>query len=144
MQSYESSSSSYISLAQFISQSREKLGLSQFGLAKKSNIDISVIEFIENGQDLFLDTTTRQKLAKALKLNPSDIKKFEKSFNLNITSSEDSISSLKQLILQGQQNLLCPNCSSPLTVRIAKFYDLEDNLVLHPKASCSRCPFQIK
>ena len=36
-------------------------------LIKKSNIDISVIELIENGQDLFLDTPTRQKLAKALK-----------------------------------------------------------------------------
>ena len=30
-----------------------------------------------------------------------------------------------------------------LITRIAKLYDLEDNLVLHPKARCSKCPFQL-
>ena len=39
---------------------------------------------------------------------------------------------------------LCPLCNSELTCRIAQMYDLEDNLQLHPKAHCTKCPFQIR
>ena len=54
---------------------------------------------------------------------------------------------LKALILENENNkgfvLLCPVCGSKLITRIAKLYDLEDNLMLHPKARCTKCPFQI-
>ena len=35
-------------------------------------------KYIEAGKDLFLPATIRQKLAKCLKLNPNDIKKYER------------------------------------------------------------------
>ena len=40
-------------------------------------------------------------------------------------------------------SISCPLCGEKLITRIAKLYDLEDNLVLHPKARCSKCPFQL-
>lgn len=131
------------SLAQFVSQTREKLGLSQSGLAKKSSLSLELIEDIEAGQELFLPTTLRQKLAKGLKLNTSDIKLFEKQFDDGLPS-EDVIEMLKISILEGEKSLKCPQCQEDLICHVEKMYDLEDNLVRHPKARCSKCPFQIK
>ena len=60
------------SLAQFVSELREKIGLSQTGLAKKSALPLKTIEDIESGQELFLASTIRQKLANALKIKPAE------------------------------------------------------------------------
>jgi transcriptional regulator with XRE-family HTH domain len=131
------------SLAEFVSQTREKLGLSQSGLAKKSNLPIEVIEAIESAQELFLPTTIRQKLAKGLKLNTRDVKLYEKHIDDNVAPQE-LIEVLKISILDGEKDLKCPECSSDLICHVEKMYDLEDNLIKHPKARCSKCPFQIK
>lgn len=132
-----------ISLSQFILDTREKIGLSQSGLAKRSNLPLGVIEDIESGKELFLSSTYRQKLAKGLKLNPSEIKPYEKFLSSEFDKDEEYIREIKQRILNGEEGLICPICSSPLSTRIARMYDLEDNLVLHPKAKCIKCPFQI-
>ena len=58
--------------------------------------------------------------------------------------SDDIIADIKQRILNGEDEIYCPMCGSLLVTRIAKMYDLEDNLMLHPKAHCSKCVFQIK
>lgn len=129
-------------LARFLQERRELVGLSVTGLANKCNLDAELIEEIECGKELFLPVTIRQNLAKGLKCNPEDIKKYEKDFNNDFVSIE-IIESLKELILKGAGGLKCPKCSAPLVVRISKMYDLEDNLVLHPKAHCSKCVFQI-
>ncbi len=131
------------SLAQFIQEKREQLGMSAIGLAKKSYVQIDVIEKIEAGQELFLPTTIRQNLAKALKCSINEIKELEINFDINY-ADKNSIDNIKNKILSGEKNLLCPKCNSPLITRIAKMYDLEDNLMLHPKARCSKCVFQIK
>lgn len=131
------------SLAQFVQEKRDKLGMSTIGLSKKCHIDLDVIEKIEAGQELFLPTTIRQNLAKGLKCSLSEIKELEKDFEKNYID-ENIIDTLKQKILMGNKDLLCPKCNSPLITRIAKMYDLEDNLMLHPKARCSKCVFQIK
>ena len=65
-----------ISLAQFVSNSREKLGFSKSGLAKLCNLTEETIESIELGQELFLSSTVRQKLAKGLKLNRKPVMSF--------------------------------------------------------------------
>lgn len=132
-----------ISLAQFVQQKREKLGLSASGLAKKCHLDLTLIEQIEAGQELFLPTTVRQSLAKGLKCSLDEIKELEKDFE-NRFVEEEIIEDLKQRILNGEKDLTCPKCASSLVTRIAKMYDLEDNLMLHPKARCSKCVFQIK
>lgn len=131
------------SLAQFVSETREKMGLSQTGLAKKSSLPIKTIEDIEAGQELFLASTIRQKLAKGLKLNNRDIKIFEKQFDDDIPG-ELTLEELKNEITQGATTLKCPQCSNELICHIEKMFDLKDNLILHPKARCSKCPFQVK
>ncbi len=129
-------------LAQFIQQKRDDLGLSPKGLAMAANLPLETIEDIESGKDLFLPVTVRQNLAKVLKCAPEEIKKLEKDFQLNVVS-EQVIESLKELILNGSGGLKCPQCGAPLVTRIQKLYDLEDNLMLHPKAHCTKCSFQI-
>ena len=129
-------------LARFIQTKREELGLTQAGLAIAANIPVETIEEVEDGRELFLPVTIRQAIAKVLKCEPSEIKRLEKDIASNIVSPE-IIESLKQLILNGAGGLKCPRCGAPLDTRITRMYDLEDNLVLHPKAHCTKCPFQI-
>lgn len=129
-------------LAKFIFEKREQLGLTQKGLSVASNIPINEIEEIEEGKTLFLSVTRRQSLAKVLKCEPDEIKVLEKDVADSVLSDE-IIDSLKELILNGAGGLKCPKCGAPLVTRIAKMYDLEDNLILHPKAHCTKCPFQI-
>lgn len=130
-------------LAQFVQQTREELGLNAKGLAKKCNLDLALIERIEAGEELFLPTTVRQNLAKGLKCSLDDLKELEKEFDSNFIS-EVVILNLKEQILGGEKGLICPRCRSILITKIEKMYDLEDNLVLHPKARCAKCVFQIK
>ncbi len=129
-------------LAKFIYFKREELGLTQKGLALAANVPLTEIEEIEEGRVLFLSVTVRQAIAKVLKCEPAEIKALEKDISDNIISQE-IIDSLKELILNGASGLKCPKCGAPLETKISKMYDLEDNLVLHPKAHCTKCPFQI-
>ena len=129
-------------LARFIQSKREDLGLTQKGLSIAANVPLDIIEEVEDGKSLFLSVTVRQALAKVLKCEPSEIKHLEKDIAGDIVSPE-IIESLKKLILNGAGGLKCPKCGAPLDTRIARMYDLEDNLVLHPKAHCTKCPFQI-
>lgn len=131
------------SLAQFVQEKREKLGLTTSGFAKKCHLDLTFVEQIEAGQELFLPVTLRQILAKGLRCDPNEIKELEKSFDTEFIS-EEIINTLKDAILSGKKELTCPKCGSLLVTRIAKMYDLEDQLMLHPKGRCSKCVFQIK
>ena len=130
-------------LARFIQKKRKELDMTQKGLAIAANIPLEIVEEVEDGKALFLSVTVRQALAKVLRCEPSEIKKLEKDeIGVNEVSFE-VIESLKELILKGAGGLKCPKCGAPLDTRIAKMYDLEDNLILHPKAHCTKCPFQI-
>ena len=131
------------SLADFIRDKREKAGYSIYGLAERAAITIEALEDIESGKELFLSVTTRQKLARVLKCSPTDIKKYEREYEFEIVS-EEKIDEIKTMILNRQTNLKCPLCGEPLVTRIARMHDLEDNLVLQPKAHCVKCVFQIK
>ncbi len=136
----------YSSLAQFVVFKREEMGLSQEELSEKSSLTLEQIQSIEQGMDLFLSSTIRQKLAKGLKVDNKEIKQYEikTDFTLSKASQMDSI---REAILLNSQNpnfiIECPICGEKLITRIAKLYDLEDNLVLRPKARCSKCPFQL-
>lgn len=136
----------YSSLAQFVVSKREELGLSQEDLSDKSSLTLEQIQSIEQGLDLFLPSTIRQKLAKGLKVDNKEIKTYEvkTDFTLSKNSQMDAI---REAILLNSQNpnfvIDCPVCGEKLITRIAKLYDLEDNLILRPKARCSKCPFQL-
>lgn len=134
------------SLSEYVRETREKAGFSVQGLAKKSGLTIEQIEDIEAGKDLFLPATVRQKLAKGLKINPSDIKEYERILLVSYDAVTDKyVKSVKKAILDGEtENLRCPICSSKLITKVVRLLDLENNIALHPKAQCSKCSFQIK
>lgn len=133
------------SLAQFVSEQREKLGITQQALAKKSGLDLNTVLDIEAAKDLFLSSTVRQKLAKGLKLNPSDIIQYERTMNIGYKYDEELENKIRQKILNNtHEELHCPVCGAVLQTRIVKMFDIEDNMVLHAKANCTKCPFQIK
>ena len=133
------------SLSEYIRETREKAGFSVQGLAKKSGLTIEQIEDIEAGKDLFLPATIRQKLAKGLKLNPADIKKYERIIlDIYDSVSAEYLQDIKTAILEGNtENLRCPVCGSKLNTRIMRLIDLDNNVALHPKAQCSKCSFQV-
>ena len=131
------------SLAEFVHKKRENAGLSIIGLANKTNIKLEILEDIEAGKELFLSVPQRQQLARVLKCAPDELKKYERSFEFQ-EISDDVIMNIKNQILNHKTDLRCPMCGEPLITRIAKMYDLDDNLVLEPKAHCVKCVFQIK
>lgn len=131
------------SLSEFIQRKRENIGLSLTGLANKTNIKLEVLEDIESGKELFLSVTQRQQIARVLKISPKELKEYERSYEFQ-EISDDIIDNIKSQILNHKTDLHCPICGELLITRIAKMYDLEDNLVLQPKAHCTKCVFQIK
>jgi len=134
------------SLAQFVATRREELGLSQNALAQVCALPLDEIISIEQGYELFLSATFRQKLAKGLKIENKELKLYEikEDFALSKKSKMDEI---RELILMNSSNpdfeIYCPNCGARLVTRIAKLYSLEDELILRPKARCTKCPFQL-
>lgn len=134
------------SLAEYVRETREKAGFSVLGLAKKTGLNVEQIEDIEAGKDLFLPATVRQKLAKGLKVNPAEIKEYERILLVSYDAvTKEYIDNVKKAILNGDtENLRCPICSSKLNTKIVRLIDLENNIALHPKAQCSKCSFQIK
>jgi transcriptional regulator with XRE-family HTH domain len=136
--------SEIISLATFVREAREKIGLSLVLLAKRSNLTEEQVADIEAGKELFLSSTIRQKLAKGLKITPAEIQLHEKNVEINYRVPKEFEDFARVKMLAGEtDDLRCPICGSELNIRVVKRYDLEDNLVLHYKASCKKCPFQI-
>jgi len=135
-----------LTLAKFVFETREKLGYTKKRLAERAGLELSLIDNIEEGQELFLSSTVRQKLAKALKIDGKKIKALEKEIKIgeNLPLAE-YIEEVKLRILTGVlTGNVCPKCKSELKCRIAVMYDLEDNQIKHPKANCPKCPFQIR
>ena len=122
-------------LEHFVQQNREDLGLSAKGLAIKSNLDLTLIEDIESGKELFLSVTVRQNLAKGLKCHPEEIRRLEKDFRNDFVSLQ-IIESLKELILSGAGGLKFSKCGAPLVEKVARMEYLDGQLYLHQSAHC--------
>lgn len=133
------------SLAEFVRETRENIGFSRGLLAKRANLSEEIISDIESGKELFLSSTVRQKLAKGLKINPAQILPYEKNLHFSIEDSSQFEDEIRVKMQAGEtEDLKCPVCGSDLIFKTVKRYDLEDNLIIHHKASCTKCPFQIK
>ena len=136
----------YDSLAHFVISKREEMGLSQEELADKSSLSLEEVQNIEQGFEMFLSTTIRQKLGKGLRVDNKEIKKYELKTDFKMAQNSVMEEIREQIMLNSSNpsfEILCPKCGSKLVTRIAKMYDLEDNLILRPKARCSKCPFQL-
>jgi len=123
---------------------RDKYNISKESLASLSNVDLTLINNIEEGIETFLSTTIRQRLAKTLKISANTLKEVEKHPPKTEIPLE-KIQDLKENILAGKlEDNYCPVCNNLLICKLLTMYDLEDNPVKHPKARCSKCPFQLK
>ena len=110
------------------------------GFEKLIEYQLNALKKITSVNSLF----TYKEVDKSTYLNTkTEIKKYEREYEFEVVSDE-KIDEIKQAILQRRTNLKCPMCGEPLVTRIARMYDLEDNLVLQPKAHCVKCIFQIK
>ena len=117
---------------------------------KKRYFDVGDVAvcFLKLSSETWLLTTIK-KVTKELNIlyginyEGEELKEYERSFEFQ-DIGDDVIDNLKTQILNHRTNLHCPMCGEPLVTRIAKMYDLEDNLVLQPKAHCVKCVFQIK
>ena len=127
------------SLAQFISETREKAGLSRSGLVNKTALSQELIEDIETGKVLFLSTTERQRIASALKISPSAIKKYEKTYHEAFDRDTLFESDAKRRMEEGETEIFCPICGTKLVIRRINRFDIEDNPVTDYKASCPKC-----
>ena len=133
------------SLAEFIRETRENIGFSRELLAKRTNLTEDVIADIESGKELFLSSTVRQKLAKGLKITPSQILPYERTIRFSIENSNEYEDEIRVKMQAGEtKDIKCPVCGSDLVFKTVTRYDLEDKLIIHHKASCTKCPFQIK
>lgn len=136
----------YPSLAEFVTKEREKLGLTREEFASRCSLSIEEVQSIEEGLELFLASTVRQKLGKGLRKDNKEIKLYEVEADFNLTK-KNVMDEIREQILMNSKNpsfeIRCPNCGEKLITRIAKMYDLEDNLILRPKARCTKCPFQL-
>ena len=110
-----------ISLGQFVAQKREQMGLSQEDLAFRSSLTLEQIQAIEQGLELFLASTIRQKLAKGLKIENKEIKQYEMKTDFALTKNSQ-MDSIREMILLNSQNpnfvINCPICGEKLITRI--------------------------
>ena len=102
-----SKNNEYLSLAAFISSTREKLNLSQEALAHHSGLDLKTIQSIEQGLDLFLASTVRQKLAKGLKVENKEIKKYEVKKEISPVKKSKMDEIREEILLNSHNNINC-------------------------------------
>ncbi len=133
-------------LASALQSLREQQGLSQAALAAKAEVPLTLIEDIEAALELFLSVTTRQKLARALKIRPSFLKSRELP-RPDMPTRELSLQGrdflTEEILHFPHESHTCPMCQAPLDVRIFQRRDLEDNPLLEVKATCSQCLFKL-
>ncbi|MBY0450830.1 MAG: helix-turn-helix domain-containing protein [Cyanobacteria bacterium] len=139
-------------LAQRVQEARLHRGFSLTILSEKTGLDVEQIEDIESGLVSFLSTTVRQRLARGLRLKPSqlfevevrpaserDKEAREEEEGLSLTETERFWFSY---IPQKPETSICPRCGEPVIVTRFERWDLDHHLLWVDKAHCSRCLFR--
>jgi len=141
-------------LAQRILYLREAQDLTQRQLAAKAIVQLSLIEDLEAGLELFLAPSVRLKIARALRVKPDVIEEVEKKINplqphveeADATTSEEQMiwrskALLKEIQMNPNKDYHCPYCNSALIIREFERRDLDDTLLKAYKIQCSQCLF---
>lgn len=136
-------------LARRVSQFRQHRELSIPELAERTRFSVQRLHDIESGLETWLSPTDRQRLAKALAIEPALFKEVE-ARSATSTASEshmldrESIANLTQAILEGERDLPCPDCGLPLKCSVQEGLDMEENPIYIPRAFCLKCPFVLR
>jgi transcriptional regulator with XRE-family HTH domain len=141
----DSSVSQKKTLAQWVQQLRDNRSLTQSRLAELTHLPLSQIQDIEAGIELFLSPAVRQKLARVLKTSPQGLKALEKPLTPQqpILSLEGRNRLIEEMLHFPHETYPCPQCQTPLMVRLFHRKDLEDNPLLEIKAHCEKCLFKL-
>ncbi len=139
-------------LAQRVQEARLHRGFSLAVLADKTGLAVEQIEDIESGLVSFLSTTVRQRLARGLRLKPSqlfeveirpaserDQETSEEEDNLSLTETERFWFSY---IPQKPETCICPRCGERVIITRFERWDLDHHLLWVDKAHCSVCLFR--
>ena len=132
-------------LARRVLQLREFRNLTVRDLAKLSRFPEVRIEDIESGLEIWLSSTDRQLLAKALSIEPSLLQEVETRPPLSDSTQQKAAAAyLGRAILEGVRELECPDCGQTLRCSVQEGFDLDGLPVRFPKAFCSRCPYVLR
>lgn len=88
-------------------------------VAALANFPIKRIEDLEAGLETWLSSADRQRLSKALSIEPALLKEVEQRYNdiapLPVSHMLDAATAenLARVILDGVENLKCPDCGAP-------------------------------
>lgn len=130
-------------LAQRVRQLRELRNLTAADVCKECRFSKERFDDIESGIETWLSTSDRQRLAKALAVEPGILEEVE--VKLPMPGSDQShtidIEGLKATIFSGARELPCPSCGATLRCGIQDALDIEGNPVRLTKAACTKCLF---
>lgn len=132
-------------LARRVAQLRDRKNLTVLDLAVATRFSKERIEDIECGLETWLSATDRQKLARALAVDPIIIEEVESRQRLEPDKDpqrwQQIINEITESILTGVRELECPQCGSLMRCRVQEGLDIDENPVYMAKAFCQKCPF---
>ncbi|MCS6267674.1 MAG: helix-turn-helix domain-containing protein [Vampirovibrio sp.] len=147
-------------LALLVQEARVAKNLTTLQLAEKARLPLSFVEQLEEGQVIFLSQYQRGLLARALSLEPMEIKRLElwshESFSTwevpTLSSHHPQTGHLlftngKSLPLKEMQRhpegfWPCPHCGASVRCLTSLLEDHEGFLVLKSRLTCTACLFQ--
>lgn len=137
-------------LARRLVQVREIRNMTVVDVAAMANFPTKRVEDLEAGLETWLSSADRQKLCRALSIDPIMLKEVEQrpsevaplpvSHMLDAATAEK----LARDVLDGVENLKCPDCGAPLKTNVIDGFDMDGHPTQFPKAFCSKCPYVLR
>lgn len=132
-------------LAQRVFQLREFRNLTVKDLARFARMTVKRVEEIEAGMESWLSSTDRQKLAKALNVEPYRLEEVEaRYYRDDAAMIKAGNEQLTLSILAGYRDLNCPECGHNLKCSVQEAFDLEEKPIRMAKAFCLKCPYVLR
>ncbi len=130
-------------LAGRLQQIREYREISREDLSHAVRFPLARIDDLESGLETWLSAADRQVLAKALGVEPKLLQEVEHKPNLpqNAGRRKEVVEDMVIAILNGANELECPDCGNIAQCSIQSGFDLDDKEIFFPKAFCLKCPF---
>ncbi|MCA0312785.1 MAG: helix-turn-helix domain-containing protein [Candidatus Melainabacteria bacterium] len=135
-------------LSRRVSQLRRLRNLTLEEVSERTNFTVARLEDIEAGLETWLSATDRQKLARALTVDPPVLQEVEVKPRLEPSADpkrwQAILDDLTESILLGARELSCPQCGHTLRCRVQEGLDINENPIFFAKAFCQKCPFTLK
>jgi hypothetical protein len=137
-------------LARRLVQVREIRNMTVVDVAAHANFPIKRIEDLEAGLETWMSSTDRQKLAKALSIEPGLLKEVEERHKdiaplpVSHMLDAETAENLARDILDGVENLKCPDCGQPLRTNVIDGFDMDGHPTQFAKAFCTKCPYVLR